>query len=283
VSLSEPDAPPDPSRGMGAEVPTGRDVPVEPWRARLDDGDLQGAWDLFLLRYRRLILAVVRRLVERHDVAEAYADVCSALAAANLARLRRYQWDSPRKARFSTWLVTVVHHLVVDRTRRETGRRRVAAPAGLTPVQQAIFTLVFVQQRSHSEAFEALRSGPSEPLSFSSFLKNLADTYRIVETSRSRGAMHYFRAPMPPASMGGNADAGVISEELARRVATALQELSVEEQAAIQLYVVDGMAAVDVARTLGLPTAKTVYNRAYRGLKRLRSLLQKDGFDPADL
>jgi hypothetical protein len=36
---------------------------VEPWLAKFDAGDSHAAWDLFAARYRRLMLAIIRRLV----------------------------------------------------------------------------------------------------------------------------------------------------------------------------------------------------------------------------
>jgi hypothetical protein len=61
-------------------------------------------------------------------------------------------------ARFTTWLVTIVHHLTIDWLRQRNGRQRVMAPDGLSPLQQQIFQRVFVERRSHSEAYELVCS-----------------------------------------------------------------------------------------------------------------------------
>ena len=259
------------------------DVEQEPWRVRLDEGDARAAWDLFMGRYRRLILATIRRLVDPDDVADAFAHVCQALAIDDLARLRRYDWHSSKRAQFSTWLVTVVHHQVIDWVRGRSGRRRVVVPDALTQVQREIFTLIFVERRPHAETFESLRASLPEPLSFSAFLKEVAETYRVVEGSRPRGAMHYFRAPVLLTSVDGRGEERVVSEERVRLVAAALERLSTEERAAVQLYVMEGMSAADVARTLAMGSAKAVYNRVYRALERLRALLETKGIGLADL
>lgn len=65
--------------------------------------------------YRRLIFAAIRRTVEDdEEVLDVFAHVCEALSADRLTRLRRYSDRGERRARFSTFLVTVVHNLTID-------------------------------------------------------------------------------------------------------------------------------------------------------------------------
>src|SRR5262245_44785800 len=110
---------------------------VEPWRVKLVQGETEAAWALFIERYRRLILSVIRRTVYEHDAAlDAFAHVCEALAADNLARLKRFNDDASHKARFSTWLVTVVHHQTIDWVRQQDGRRRLSIPSELSGLQK---------------------------------------------------------------------------------------------------------------------------------------------------
>src|SRR5690606_17010413 len=116
------------------------------------------------------MLATIRRSIEEEEDLDAFAHVCHALSADSLARLRRYRTYEPRRARFSTWLVTVIHNLAIDWVRQRDGRRRVRVPQSLAPFQQEIFVRVFVEQRSHTEAFEILRTGRSD-LTFSTFLR----------------------------------------------------------------------------------------------------------------
>jgi RNA polymerase sigma factor (sigma-70 family) len=58
------------------------------------------------------------------------------------------------------------------------------------------------------------------------------------------------------------------------RLAAALSTLPADERLAIQLYVIDELPAAEVARVLGWPSAKTVYNRVGRALKVLRRILR---------
>lgn len=254
---------------------------MESWRARLEDGDSEAAWDLFLDRYRGVILATIRRNIEGDDVADAFAHVCQALSADQLARLRRYRFDAPRRARFSTWLVTVVHNQVIDWVRHRDGRRRVRPPAALSAMQRRIFTCVFVEQRSHAETFEIVRSDHGD-LSFGQFLRALAETYRTVEHSRPRGVMHYLAAPAPPDPVEATDDV-LDNADIGRRIAAALNLLTDEERVALRLFVVEGMPAADVARMLGWPNAKAVYNRVYRALRTARAALEEEGVRPDDL
>jgi RNA polymerase sigma factor (sigma-70 family) len=255
---------------------------VEPWRARLAEGDAEVAWDLFIGRYRRIIVTTIRRIVEEDNVLDAFGHICQALAADDLSRLRRYREHAPRQARFSTWLVTVVHNLVIDWLRQYEGRRRVSVPATLSDVQRQIFICVFVEQRSHAETYEIV-CAERGATSFALFLKELAGTYRIVERVRPRGVMHYLQGLHVPGPIEANGDTHLAATEMARRLSTALESIATDERVALQLFVVDGMPAADVARTLAWPNAKAVYNRVYRALRNLRAVLERDGIGRADL
>jgi len=266
---------------------------VEPWRERLEAGDAGAAWDVFMERYRPLILATIRRMIrDRDDVFDVFAHVCHGLFADDLARLRRFRIDSGHKAELSTWLVTVVHNLVIDWLRHRNGRPRVKPPATLSPLQARIFELVFVRRISHLEAFELVSRGDAESgddpargeLTFAAFLRELAETYRVVERSHPRGAMRYLAAPPAPIEQDHvGLDHELDIARLRPRLAGALESLCPEERVALQLYVVEELAAADIARMMGWPNPKAVYNRVYRGLDRLRAELARDGLGPGDL
>ena len=103
---------------------------MEPWLAKFDAGDPQAAWDLFAGRYRRLMLATIRRLVADHDdVMDFFSTVCQALSAGDFTRLKQYSERSARVGSVATWLVTVVPNLTVDWLRRRDGwSRRTVRP-----------------------------------------------------------------------------------------------------------------------------------------------------------
>jgi len=100
---------------------------MEGWAAELVSGRLDAAWDAFVDRYRRLIFAAIRHYAQDYDdVMDVFAQVCAALREGDLWRLRTYAAQPDHRARFSTWLVTVVRHLTVDWFRHRDVRRRLS-------------------------------------------------------------------------------------------------------------------------------------------------------------
>jgi DNA-directed RNA polymerase specialized sigma24 family protein len=79
-------------------------------------------------------------------------------------------------------------------------------------------------------------------------------------------------APSPNESELAASEPVVVED--AERLQHALSALSPEDRVAVQLYVVEEMPAADVARVVGLPNAKAVYNRVYRALAFLRARLE---------
>jgi RNA polymerase sigma factor (sigma-70 family) len=258
---------------------------VEPWRVRLTGGDVDGAWELFLERYRPLIFATIRRTIaddaSAHDV---FADVCDALSANGLARLSRHHEGHEPKARFSTWLVTVVHHLVIDWLRKRDGRRRVSPPAELSAVQREIFRRVFEERRSHVEAYELVCAAVPDKLAFGAFLRELSATYRVVQRTTAGGVMRYVAGP-PSTSEGGarSEDEVLAAAGVVDRLTRLMEPFSPAERLALQLCVIEELPAADVARTVGWPNAKAVYNRVYRLLGKLRDACERAGIRPTDL
>ena len=70
--------------------------------------------------------------------------------------------------------------------------------------------------------------------------------------------------------------------ELHEPLERALGTLPAEDRAAVELYVVEELPAADIARILGLPNAKSVYNRVYRALDALRAHLERAGIRRED-
>ena len=256
---------------------------MEPWALKLNAGDSQGAWDLFVERYRRLIFAAIRHYTTDHDeVMDVFAHVCEALRADDMARARHWLAQPTHTARFSTWLVTVVRNLTVDWFRRRDGRKRLSAIAAeLPPLERAIFEYVFDQGRSHVEAYELLRSD-HPALSFGAYLEALRATYRSVAARRKRGFMAELAGSEPPEPDAVPEDP-VVRAEQGAALADALSTLAPDDRLAVQLFVIDELAADQVARVVGLANAKAVYNRVYRALAELRTRLERAGITGVDL
>jgi len=256
---------------------------VESWIGPLEAGDPEAAWDLFIERYRRLIFGAIRRYTgEPDDVMDVFARVCEALRENDFTRLRRCAARVDPDRPFSTWLVAVVHNLTIDWFRHRDGRPRISAIAATLPhVQQRIFEYVFLEQRSHVEAYELLCSRDGASLSFGEFLKELNATYAAATAGR-RGRVSAELASPPPASPDSPTDPAVLAEQQTL-LARALEALPPGDRLAVQLYVVDEMPAEQVARALGYPSAKTVYNRVYRALAAIRAGLEQAGIRGGDL
>jgi RNA polymerase sigma factor (sigma-70 family) len=254
---------------------------VESWRAKLAAGDAEGAWDEFIARYRRLILATIRRtLGDDDDVVDIFAEVCASLSSDDLVRLRRHAESGT--SRFSTWLVTVVHHRTIDWVRHRDGRPRMRVPAGLSRAQEKIFKHVFDERRSHIEAYELIRQRDEPDLKFPDFLKRVAETYRVVERARGKAATHYFVGP-PIVSQQTEATAEdtMIAAESSELLSSVLEILPEDERLAVQLFVMDELPAQRVARVVGWANTKVVYNRVYRSLAVLRKELERRGVEAA--
>jgi RNA polymerase sigma factor (sigma-70 family) len=258
---------------------------VEPWIAPLSANDPEKAWDVLIGRYRRLIFGAIRRYTtDADDVMDVFARVCEALRENDFARLRKYAAHANPQRNFSTWLFAVVYNLTIDWIRSRDGRPRLSATAAtLPPTRRRIFELVFIDQRSHVEAFEVLRASADTSLSFSEFLRELRATYREVGTT-ARGRLVQELTPEPPEPEPDTepADPAVIHE---RRtvLAQTMQSLAEQDRLAVQMYIVDGVPAEQVARSLELGNAKAVYNRVYRALAQLRQRLEQAGIASGDL
>jgi len=257
---------------------------MEDWAVELRRDRPEVAWDVFVSRYRRLIFAAIRHYAQDYDdVMDVFARVCEALREDDLRRLRAYIAQPDHRARFSTWLVTVVRHATVDWFRHRDGRRRQSAVAdGLPPLQRRIFELVFVDHKSHVETFELIRTSDASTLSFSEFLAELRATYRAVSDGRRGNVLRELGAAPPPEAEPDAQEAPLPAESRAL-VERALCSLSHEDRVAVELYVIEELPAADIARTLGLPNAKAVYNRVYRALAAVRDQLEQAGLRREDV
>jgi RNA polymerase sigma factor (sigma-70 family) len=254
----------------------------------LQRGTSDAAWDLFLDRYRRLIFAAIRHYAQDYDdVMDVFARVCEALRQDDLRRLRVYVGEPVHRARFSTWLVTVVRHLTVDWFRQRDGRHRLSTvAAGLPPLQRRVFEHVFLHHKSHIEAYELIRAAEAPALSFKEFLTELRATYGAVTAGRRGAVLRELGVPPPENELaphdptGPNAaDAGERSQIIERAFST----LSAEDRVIVELYVLDRLPAEAVARILGLANPKAVYNRVYRALAVLREQLERAGVRREDV
>jgi RNA polymerase sigma factor (sigma-70 family) len=106
------------ARPRPAQLAAAPDPSDEQLMRRIADGDTQ-AIGLLYDRYSRLVYSQARRICAEDGLAEDTAQEVF------LALWRNPGRFDPNRGRFSSWLLTVVHHKAVDAVRREnTARRR---------------------------------------------------------------------------------------------------------------------------------------------------------------
>ena len=256
---------------------------MEPWRSKLAEGDSQSAWDLFVAQYRALMLATIRRLVvDRDEVMDVFAMVCEQLTLNDFSRLRRYSADDVRLARFSTWLVAVVRNLTIDWLRQRDGRRRLVPPTNLTETQREIFRAICIDGHSHAEAYELLRDATGERISFPAFLREVRAVHQVAPCpGRARPVIVATDPALIDAAATEHDPAQ--TADLVQRIRAVLRVVSPEIRLAVELTIVDRMAAAEVAQLLGWPNAKSVYNRVSRALAAVRTELERQGIGRGDL
>ena len=254
---------------------------MEPWLTEIAAGRYQAAWDLVAERYNRLILATIRRLVRDHDdVMDVFSAVCQALSENDLARLRRFV-DEPTRARFSTWLVAVVRNLTIDWLRKRDGRRRDDVPEALSGLQREIYIAVFLEGRSHVEAYEAIASRHGPSVTFGAFLRALRETYRLCPPTRGVESLGRPVELRNDVAVPSTDAAETI--DTARHIVDALEVFPPAHRLALELFVIEGRPAAQVAHLVGWPNAKAVYNNVYRMLDALRHKLEGIGMGSDDL
>ncbi|HEX2721887.1 MAG TPA: sigma-70 family RNA polymerase sigma factor [Gemmatimonadaceae bacterium] len=254
------------------------------WTDELRNGSPGRAWDDFIKRYRALVFATIQHYARDYDdVMDVFARVCEALRADDMRRVRSYLDQPEHTARFTTWLVAVVRNITIDWFRSRDGRRRLSTIADDMPtLRKQIFNAVFIQRRSHVEAYELISALSPKPLAFREFLAELRETYRAASAGR-RGTI--LRDLAPPDLAPDELDSAdpAESDERTRRVEEALRTLPPQDRAAVELYVLEDLSAAEIARVLGLRNAKAAYNRIYRALDVLRRHMAALGLTRSDL
>ena len=259
-------------------------APTEPTLDRLRAGDLDGAWSTFVDRYRRLIFAQIRRATtEPDDVMDIFAHVCERLRENDLARLKTFAFEPAPRASFATWLVAVLRNLIVDWFRARDGRSRAQMPSSLSPLATRMYELVFLEHRSHREAFElALLTNGDSGVTPRDCRRALREAHRAALIG-AIGTRARPVAAVPYAEWVAVSEDPTSVVDASEALRLAIQTLDAESQLAIQLFVVEEMPAAEIARVLRLGNAKAVYNRVYRGLAVIRAALASQGIRKGDL
>jgi DNA-directed RNA polymerase specialized sigma24 family protein len=176
----------------------------------------------------------------------------------------------------------VVRNLTIDWLRQRDGRRRLTIPSTLTPLQQEIYAALCIGGHSHVEAYEFIRGRTGSSMPFHEFLHEVRSLARTAPCPQSPPSRHSVFDPSAIEVALPELDP-VETAEAVRRLAAALASQPPDVRLAVELFVVERLSADDVARAVGWPGPKTVYNRVYRALAALRTQFELEGIGPGDL
>ncbi len=151
---------------------------------RLSSSDAGAAWVEFLDRYAQLIMNTASQIEYEQDrINECFLYVCEKLNDDGFRRLLKF--NTRGKAKFSTWLGTVVFNLCVDWHRQEFGRvRLLPAISALPAFDQSVYRLVIEQGWNKESSYQKLRIDFPD-LSRESVANALSRIYSIL-TPRQR-------------------------------------------------------------------------------------------------
>lgn len=148
------------------------------------------------------------------------------------------------------------------------------------------FAHVCEQLRAHDlKRLRRFEPGADSGAAFSTWLVVVVRNL-VIDWSRAHRAPSHAGPPLEVRGafdLAAIPDPGMGPEEIAIRHDTAqrldevLRTLDPDVRLAVQLFVVDEMPAAEIARHVGWPDAKTVYNRVYRALAVVRKGLALRG------
>ena len=260
---------------------------------RVVAGD-EAAWESFIARYSGLIHAIARRYLRSRDPDEVQTLFVDVLAAVRRGKLRTYEG----RASLSTWLTLVTRSAVMDHLRHRFGRAHGARVlARLSPLEQRLFRLYYVEGRSAGEVVDEL-DRPGDPWTIERFMAGLRQIERQLGDRWLRRLAYDLYAQSVGASSGRlleyldhvrdeyeqrsgafSPDYHLMEREAKRttgRLQEALAELPPKDRAVLEMRFERGWSAPQIAEELGLDQARGVYTTIDRIVRRLRRSLRRE-------
>ena len=265
--------------------------------------DPDHAWDSFLERFNKLIMAVIRKLVSDHDeTMEIYAHVLENLKKDNYKKLTSY-FDQHRDYSFESWIAVVVRNCCFDWFRREKGRRRLLKCIEALPsVDQWIFRYIYWQGLSRDVTHQLLTTKHDCKLSYKEMCAHLEHMNTILHQQTHWNIRHNWQAVLPPLSVDSDelAEEQIISHHAPEEVNSSqekqlierdskqmlqeiLRTLPVQEQLIIQLRFYKDLTLEEIARVLKMKNLWQVRRKLQKALKSLQKKLRERGISHSDL
>lgn len=247
------------------------------------------AWQTFIKRYSRLIMAMIRRYVRESDDARSlHAHVLESLYGGGLGHYEG-------RAALSTWLVAVTRAAVADDLRRRLGRRRWRKQLDrLERYEREVFHHYYLNGLSFGTVLRTVHDNGAQPTP-DRLLLALQRIESLVSDRFLRRLRYDLHAQSVGAASGrlleyldhvrGEAEllAGVQSPEFgllereARHTVEAVMDqvarLPAEDRRLLSLRFEQGWTARRIAEELGLGEQRSVYTRLDRILRGLRRVL----------
>lgn len=260
--------------------------------------EIPSTWETFLPKHAEVIFRVVRLFADSYDERmDLFLFVCDRLRENDMRRLRAFRFRPEAPCRFSTYLAVVVRNLSLDFLRARDGRYRpFQAIAGLDSADQHLFEYHLHDGRPLEESRGLLRDRHGIRLSSQEAAEragrlsarlSASQRWRILSRLYERrdavpldaavdGASgEPSRAAGPPiADDRADPEAWLQSAEAGQVFREALGAIPARQRLALVLRYRDGLAAREVAGTLGVqaPEAERLLKE---GLRILRERLRR--------
>lgn len=261
------------------------------------DRDSESAWKAFVEEHTDMILAIVSHYLPDEDLRmDAYLFALEGFRADDYRRFRKYrERERSGDAPFIAWLKFVTRNLALDFVRHWKGRR--SLPKVIEAMhgdEQFLFRCLYWDRMTYAETLEHLRARGNDGARIEDVARRagalataLADSGHPLAWGASRMTSRLSfddpeaspaleaRATEAAAAAGYSAPQAPNIDYEARRdfedAERLLGELRPEERLLLQLKYESRLGADEIARIVGAPTAKAVYNRIARIIERLRS------------
>lgn len=261
------------------------------------DRDPENAWTAFVEEHTDMILAIVSHYLPDDDLRmDAYLFALEGFRSDDYRRFRRYrERERSGDAPFAAWLKFVTRNLALDFLRHWKGRRSLPKVVeAMHGDEQFLFRCLYWDRMTYAETLEHLRARGHDGTRIEDVARRasalsvaLADSGHPLAWGASRMTARLsfddpeaspaleMHATEAAAAAGYSAPQAPDADYEARRDAEdaehLLAELRPDERLLLQLKYEHRLGAEEIARIVGAPTPKAVYNRIARILERLRA------------